>query len=71
MTMAQAKMPHTDGWSTDHSRRNQPANDTFMPVPTRPRRLGRGVLWADRSGLPEPDFDRLRLMRAMERKNRG
>ncbi len=47
------------------------ANDAFMPVPVKRRRYGRGVLWADRAGVPELDFTRLSLMRAMERKNRG
>ena len=46
-------------------------SDVFVPVPPRPRRFSRGVLWADRAGLPEPDFSRLSLMRAMERKNKG
>ena len=46
-------------------------NDRFVPVPAKPRRYSRGVLWADRAGVSEPDFSRLSLMRAMERKNRG
>jgi hypothetical protein len=47
------------------------ANDVYVPVPSRPRRYNRGVLWADRVGLPDPDFSHLSLMRAMERKNKG
>jgi len=47
------------------------AGVSFTPVPAKPQRISRGRLWADRVGVPAPDFNRLSLMRAMERKNRG
>ncbi|HVJ20506.1 MAG TPA: hypothetical protein VM686_34065 [Polyangiaceae bacterium] len=66
--MAHAKIP-SEPYAPE-SVRGIPSN-AFMPVLPKPRRYSRGVLWADRSGLPEPDFSRLSLMRAMERKNKG
>lgn len=66
--MAQAKIP---AMACAPVRAQTAANDVFKPVPAKPRRYSRGVLWADRAGVPEPDYGHLSLMRSMERKNKG
>jgi hypothetical protein len=66
--MVQPKVPSE---RTISERVRAVTSDAFMPVPAKARRYGRGVQWAYRSGIPEPDLSRLSLMRIMERNNRG